>query len=170
MLDQRLRQVSSSTEEQFIEAARTGDLITLRALLAEVDPKAQHSKALAVAAMNARLQAALALYPSSDPEAIEHWCHLRSGTDPDLILRMVEWAMTGRVGPGSPSEYSRAMAIAAEEQHRGLMGLLYLHCCPSEAVRYCRESAWFAASRRLEAYFLHRATPVPNANPVVRRL
>lgn len=170
MLDQRLRQVSSSTEEQFIEAARIGDLVTLRALLAQVDPRAQHSKALAVVAMTARLQAALILYPLSDPEAIEQWCHLRQGTDPDLILRMVEWVRTGQVGPGSPSEYSKAMAIAAEEEHEGLMALLYLHCCPSEAVRYCRERAWFAASRRLEAYFLHRATPVPNANPVVRRL
>ncbi|MDY0978630.1 hypothetical protein [Stenotrophomonas sp. CFBP8994] len=170
MLDQRVTQVSSSTEEQFIEAARTGDLVTLRALLAQVDPKAQRSKALAVAAMNARLQAALVLYPLSDPEAIEHWCHLRQGTDPELILRMVEWARAGSVGPGSPSEYSRAMAIAAEEEHEGLMGLLYLHCCPAEAVSYCQERAWFAASRRLEAYFLDRATPVPNARAVGRRL
>ena len=170
MLDQRVTHLSSSTEEQFIEAARTGDLVTLRALLAQVDPKAQQSKALAVAAMNARLQAALILFPLSDPEAIEHWCHLRQGTDPDLILRMVEWARTGRVGPGSPSEYSRAMAIAAEEEHEGLMGLLHLHCCPGEAVRYCRERAWFAASRRLEAYFIERATPVPNARVEVRRL
>jgi len=170
VLGQRLRQVSSSTEEQFIEAARIGDLVTLRALLAEVDPKAQHSKALAVAAMNARLQAALALYPSSDPEAIEHWCHLRQGTDPELILRMVEWARTGSVGLGSPSEYSKAMAIAAEEEHEGLMGLLYLHCCPDQAVSYCRERAWFAASRRLEADFLHRATPIAKARAVVCRL
>lgn len=160
----------SSHEEQFIEAARIGDLVTLRALLAQVDPKAQHSKALAVAAMNARLQAALVLYPFSDPEAIEHWCHLRQGADPDLILRMAEWARTGRVGPGSPSEYSRTMAIAAEEQHQGLLGLLYLHCCPAEAVSYCQERAWFAASKRLEAYFLHRATPIAKARGKVRRL
>lgn len=165
-----MRKVSSRAEEQFIEAARTGDLVTLRELLVQVDPKAQHSKALAVAAMNARLQAALVLYPSSDPEAIERWCHLRQGTDPDLILRMVEWARTGRVGPGSPSEYSRAMAIAAVEEHEGLMGLLYLHCCPAEAVAYCQERAWFAASRRLEAYFLHRATPIAKARVEVRRL
>lgn len=165
-----MTQVSSSTEEQFIEAARTGDLVTLRALLAQVDPKAQHSKALAVAAMNARLQAALVLCPLSDPQAIEQWCHLRQGTDPDLILRMVEWARAGSVGPGSPSEYSRAMAIAAEEEHEGLMVLLYLHCCPSEATGYCRERAWFAASRRLEAYFLHRATPIAKVRVEVRRL
>lgn len=160
----------SSHEEQFIEAARTGDLVKLDELLAQVDPKVQDSKALAVAAMNARLQAALVLYPLSDPQAIEHWCHLRQGTDPDLILRMVEWARAGRVGPGSPSEYSRAIAIAAEEQHGGLMGLLYLHCCPGEAVSYCQERAWFAASRRLEAHFIERATTVPNANAVGRRL
>jgi len=165
-----MRQVTSSTEEQFIEAARTGDMVKMRALLVQVDPKAQHSKALAVAAMNVRLHAALVLYPLSEAEAIEHWCHLRQGTDPELILRMVEWARAGRVGPGSPSEYSRAMAIAAEEEHEGLMGLLYLHCCPGEAVSYCQERAWFAASRRLEAYFLDRATPVPNARAVGRRL
>lgn len=165
-----MTQVSRSTEEQFIEAARTGDLVTLRALLEQVDSKAQHSKALAVAAMNARLQAALVLYPFSDPEAIEHWCHLRQGTDPELILRMVEWARAGSVGPGIPSEYSRAMAIAAEEEHEGLMGLLYLHCCPAEAVSYCQERAWFAASKRLKAYFIERATPVPNARVEVRRL
>lgn len=162
--------MTSSTKEQFIEAARTGDLVTLRALLEQVDPKAQHSKALAVAAMNARLQAALILYPLSDPEAIEHWCHLRQGTDPELILRMVEWVRTGQVGPGSPSEYSRAMSIAVEEEHQGLMELLYLHCCPAEVVSYCQERAWFAAAKRLEAYFLHRATPVPNARVEVRRL
>lgn len=160
----------SSHEEQFIEAARIGDLVTLRALLAQVDPRAQHSKALAVAAMNARLQAALVLYPLSDPQAIEHWCHLRQGTDPELILRMVEWARTGNVGPGSPSEYSRAMAIAAEEEHEGLMGLLYLHCCPAEAVSYCQERAWFAASKRLEAYFIEGATPVPTGRVDFRRL
>lgn len=165
-----MRQVTSSTEEQFIEAARTGDLVKMRALLVQVDPKAQHSKALAVAAMNARLQAALVLYPLSDPQAIEHWCHLRQGTDPELILRMVEWARAGSVGPGSPSEYSRAMAIAAEEEHEGLMGLLYLHCCPGEAVSYCQERAWFAASRRLEAYFIERATPIAKVRAVVRRL
>ena len=165
-----MTQVSRPAEEKFIEAARTGDLVTLHELLVQVDPKAQHSKALAVAAMNARLQAALVLYPVSDPEAIEHWCHLRQGTDPELILRMVEWARTGSVGPGSPSEYSRAMAIAAEEQHQGLMELLYLHCCPSEAMCYCQERAWFAASRRLEAHFIERATTVPNANAVGRRL
>lgn len=165
-----MTQVTSSTEEQFIEAARTGDLVTLRALLAQVDPRAQQSKALAVAAMNARLQAALVLYPFSDPEAIKYWCHLRRGTDPELILRIVEWARTGRVGPGSPSEYSRAIAIAAEEQHGGLMGLLYLHCCPGEAVSYCQERAWFAASRRLEAYFIERATPIAKVRAVVRRL
>ena len=170
MLDQRVTQVSSSAEDEFIEAARTGDLITLRGLLAQVDPKAQHSKALAVAAMNARLQVALVLYPLSEPEAIVQWCHLRRGTDPDLILRMVEWARAGSVGPGSPSEYSRAMAIAAEEQHQGLMELLYLHCCPSEAMGYCRERAWFAASRRLEAYFLDRATPIAEARAELRRL
>ena len=130
--------MSRPAEEKFIEAARTGDLVTLHELLVQVDPKAQHSKALAVAAMNARLQAALVLYPVSDPEAIEHWCHLRQGTDPELILRMVEWARTGSVGPGSPSEYSRAMAIAAEEQHQGLMELLYLHCCPSELKFYIK--------------------------------
>ena len=160
----------SSHEEQFIEAARIGDLVTLRALLEQVDPKAQHSKALAVAAMNARLQAALVLYPLSDPLAIEHWCHLRQGTDPDLILRMIEWARAGSVGLGCPTDYSRAMAIAAEEQHQGLMELLYLHCCPSEAMCYCQERAWFAASRRLEAHFIERATTVPNANAVGRRL
>ncbi|AMJ56888.1 hypothetical protein AXG53_09715 [Stenotrophomonas sp. KCTC 12332] len=165
-----MTRVTSSTEEQFIEAARTGDLVKLHELLAQVDPKVQDSKALAVAAMNARLQAALVLYPLSDPEAIEHWCHLRQGTDPDLILRMVEWARAGRVGPGSPSEYSRATAIAAEEQHGGLMGLLYLHCCPGEAVSYCQERAWFAASRRLEAYFIERATPIAKAQVKVRRL
>lgn len=165
-----MTRVTSSTEEQFIEAARTGDLVKLHELLAQVDPKVQESKALAVAAMNARLQAALVLYPLSEPEAIEYWCHLRQGTDPELILRMVEWARTGRVGPGSPSEYSKAMAIAVEEQHQGLMELLYLHCCPSEAMGYCKERAWFAASRRLEAYFLDRATPVPNARVEVRRL
>jgi len=163
-------QVSRPAEEQFIEAARTGDLVTLRELLVQVDPKAQHSKALAVAAMNARLQAALVLYPLSDPEAIDHWCHLRQGTDPDLILRMVEWARAGSVGLGSPSEHSKAMAIAADEEHEGLMGLLYLHCCPSEAVRYCQERAWFAASKRLEAYFLHRATPIAKVRVEVRRL
>ncbi|HDS1082681.1 TPA: hypothetical protein QDZ62_000498 [Stenotrophomonas maltophilia] len=162
--------MSRAAEEQFIEAARTGDLVTLHELLDQVDPKAQHSKALAVAATNARLQAALVLYPFSDPEAIEHWCHLRQGTDRDLILRMVEWARTGRVGPGSPSEYSRAMTIAAVEEHEGLMGLLYLHCCPAEAVSYCQERAWFAASKRLEAYFIERATPVANASTVVCRL
>lgn len=162
--------MSRPAEEQFIEAARTGDLVTLRELLVQVDPKAQHSKALAVAAINARLQAALVLYPFSDPLAIEHWCHLRRGTDPELILRIVEWARAGSVGPGSPSEYSKAMAIAAVEEHEGLMGLLYLHCCPGAAVRYCQERAWFASSKRLEAYFLHRATPVPNARAVVRRL
>lgn len=162
--------MSSSTEEQFIEAARTGDLVTLHELLDQVDPKAQHSKALAVAAMTARLQAALILYPLSDTEAIEHWCHLRQGTDPELILRMVEWARTGRVGPGNPSEYSRAIAIAAEEEHEGLMGLLYLHCCPAEAVSYCQERAWFAASRRLDAYFIERATPIAKVRAVVRRL
>ncbi|MEN1996348.1 hypothetical protein [Stenotrophomonas bentonitica] len=160
----------SSHEEQFIEAARTGDLVTLHELLDQVDPRAQHSKALAVAAMTVRLQAALILYPLSDPEAIEQWCHLRQGTDPDLILRMIEWARAGSVGLGSPSEYSKAMAIAAEEQHRGLMGLLYLHCCPGEAVSYCQERAWFAASRRLEAYFIERATPIAKARAVVRRL
>jgi len=160
----------SSHEEQFIEAARTGDLVTLRALLDQVDPKAQHSKALAVAAMNARLQAALVLCPLSDPQAIEQWCHLRQGTDPELILRMVEWARAVSVGPGSPSEYSKAMAIAVEEQHQGLMELLYLHCCPSEAMGYCKERAWFAASRRLEAYFLDRATPIAEARAEVRRL
>lgn len=170
MLDQGMRKVSSPAEEQFIEAARTGDLSTLRALLAQVDPRAQQSKALAVAAMNARLQAALVLYPLSDSEAIEHWCHLRRGTDPELILRMSEWARTGSVGPGSPSEYSRAMAIAAVEEHEGLMGILYLHCCPAEAVAYCQERAWFAASRRLEAYFLHRATPIAKVRVEVRRL
>lgn len=97
----------SSHEEQFIEAARIGDLVTLRALLEQVDPKSQHSKALAVAAMNARLQAALVLYPLSDPEAIEHWCHLRQGTDPELILRMVEWARAGSAGPGSPANTAK---------------------------------------------------------------
>lgn len=170
MLDQRVTHLSSSTEEQFIEAARTGDLVTLHELLDQVDPKVQDSKALAVAAMNARLQAALVLYPLSDPLAIEHWCHLRQGTDPDLILRMIEWARAGSVGLGSPSEYSKAMAIAAEEKHRGLMGLLYLHCCPSEVMRYCQERAWIAASKRLDAYFLHRATPIAKARAVVRRL
>ncbi|MFK3844399.1 hypothetical protein [Stenotrophomonas sp. NPDC078853] len=170
MLDQRVTHLSSSTEDQFIEAARTGDLVTLRELLDQVDPKVQDSKALAVAAMNARLQAALVLYPLSDPLAIEHWCHLRQGTDPDLILRMIEWARAGSVGLGSPSEYSKAMAIAAEEQHQGLMELLYLHCCPGEAVSYCWERAWFAASKRLEAYFLHRATPALDARAEVRRL
>jgi hypothetical protein len=163
-------QVSSSTEQQFIEAARTGDLVTLHELLDQVDPRAQHSKALAVAAMTARLQAALILYPLSDPEAIEHWCHLRQGTDPELVLRMIGWDRAGSVGPGCPTDYSRAMAIAAEAQHQGLMGLLCLHCCPSEAMRYCQERAWFAATKRLEAYFLHRATPVLNARAVVRRL
>lgn len=170
MLDQRVTHLNSSTEEQFIEAARLGDLVKLHELLAQVDPKVQDSKALAVAAMNARLQAALVFYPLSDPEAIEQWCHLRQGTDPDLILRMVEWARAGSVGLGSPSEYSKAMAIAAEEQHQGLMELLYLHCCPSEAMGYCKERAWFAASRRLEAYFLDRATPIAKARAVVRRL
>ncbi len=160
----------SSHEEQFIEAARTGDLVTLHELLDQVDPKAQHSKALAVAAMNARVQAALVLYPLSDPEAIEHWCHLRQGTDPELILRMIGWARAGSVGPGSPTEYSKAMAIAAEEEHEGLLGLLYLHCCPGEAVSYCWERAWFAASKRLEAYFLHRATPALDPRAEVRRL
>lgn len=165
-----MTRVTSSREEQFIEAARTGDLVKLHELLAQVDPKVQDSKALAVAAMNARLQAALVLYPLSDPEAIEHWCHLRRGTDPELILRMSEWARTGSVGPGSPSEYSRAMAIAAVEEHEGLMGILYLHCCPGEAVSYCQERAWFAASRRLEAYFIERATPIAKAQVKVRRL
>lgn len=162
--------MSSPAEEQFIEAARTGDLVTLHELLDQVDPRAQHLKALAVAAMTVRLQAALILYPLSDPEAIEQWCHLRCGTDPELILRMVEWARAGSVGPGSPSEYSRAMAIAAEEEHQGLMELLYLHCCPGEAVSYCQERAWFAASRRLEAYFIERATPIAKVRAVVRRL
>lgn len=62
----------------------------------------------------------------------------------------MEWAR--------PSEYSKAIAIAVEKEREGLMGLLYLQCCPCEAVSYCRERAWFAASKRVETYFLERAT------------
>lgn len=149
----------TNLQEQFIQAARSGDLATLWRLQDQVDPKAQSSKALAVAALNGHLRASEFLWPLSNPEDIQEWTDLRTRTDPELILRMVRWARNNQVGRGYPFELSLALAISAHEDHERLMGLLQPICCPWIAMELCVERGWNRAATSVERLFIERATP-----------
>jgi hypothetical protein len=144
----------TALQEQFIEAARQGDVATLERLQDQVDPKAQCSKALAMAALYGHLGAAEFLHPLSDPEDIHEWSHLRTQTDPELILRMISWTKNEGVGKGYPFEYSLAMAIAANDDHQKLMRMLHLHACPFIAMDLCIERGWNGARTKIERLFI----------------
>ncbi|MGV7183792.1 hypothetical protein [Xanthomonas axonopodis] len=148
----------TNLQEQFIHAARSGDLATLWRLQDQVDPKAHSSKALAIAALNGHLRAAEFLWPLSNPEDIKVWTDLRTRTDPELILRMVRWSRHKQVGQGYPFELSLALAISAHEDHERLMGLLQPVCCPWIAMELCVERGWNKAATSIERLFIERAT------------
>lgn len=160
----------SCLQEQFIQAARVGDLATLWRLQDQVDPKAQSSKALALAALNGHLRAAEFLWPLSDADDIDEWTDLRTRTDPELILRMVKWVSHNQVGRGYPFEYSLALAMAANEDHERLMGLLHPVCCPWIAMELCLERGWNKAAASIERLFIEEATPQAKAIGAGRRL